>query len=97
MEEGMERKLWLAVGIITLFLLSAACAGPSRVELDYGTSAKLSKFNQVLNPEAGKNLEPVTGLDGGAAKGIMEKYQKDFEKPAPPPAYMLTFGGTGAK
>ena len=89
----MEKRFWFATGMMALFLASAACAGPSRVEMDYGTSAKLSKFNQILNPEAEKNLQPVTGLDGVAAKAVMDKYQKNFEKPAPPPTYMLTFGG----
>ena len=91
----MEKRIWLVTGTMALLLASAACAGPSRVELDYGTSVKLSKFNQTLNPEAAKNLEPVSGFDGGAAKATLERYQKDFEKPSPPPTYTLSIGSFG--
>ena len=54
----------LIAGMIALLLGAGACAGPSRVEMDYGTSVKLSAFNQTLNPQAGKNLGPVAGFDG---------------------------------
>jgi len=93
----MEKRFWLFTGMMALFLASSACAGPSRLELDFGTSAKLSKFNQIHNPEAGKNPEPVTGFDGEAAQATMDRYQKDFEKPAPPPTYMMTIGGITSK
>jgi hypothetical protein len=93
MEERMKNGL-LVVGMIALLLGAAACAGPSRVAMDYGTSVKLSTFNQTLNPQAGKNLEPVAGFDGGAAKYTMERYQKDFEKPPAAPGYTFRTGYT---
>ena len=96
MEEEMRKRSWLLVGIIGLLLVSAGCA-PSRVEMDYGTSVNLSKFNQTLNPSATKKLEPVTGLDGVAAQFTMDKYFKGFESPAPPPVYMFTIGGAAPK
>jgi len=51
--------------------------------------------NQTLNPEAGKNLEPATGLDGKTAEGIMQKYREGFEKEAPAPTYSFTIGNVG--
>ena len=94
----MERKLILSIGIIGLLFVTVACAGPTRVEMDYGTSAKLSKFNQIANPDAEKNLEAVVGFDGGAAKATMDKYQKDFEKPKPAAnVYTIQTGITGGK
>jgi len=95
-EGQMTKKGFLLIGLMGIFLISVSCAGPTRLEMDYGTSFNLSKFNQILNPEAEKNLEPVTGLNGKAGQATMEKYQKDFEKPPPPQVY--TFGiGTGGK
>jgi hypothetical protein len=88
----MATKDWVLIGCMTLFLALASCAGPSRLEVDYGTSHKLARLNQILDPEAEKNLEPVTGFDGNAARRVVEKYQKDFEKPTPPPAYVLGVG-----
>jgi hypothetical protein len=93
-EDRMEKRFWMVTGLIALWIVAAACA-PTRLEMDYGTSAKLSKFNQILSPEASKNLEPVTGFDGGAAKATMDKYQKDFEKPSTPPSYTISVGSLG--
>jgi hypothetical protein len=64
--------------VLTIFLISA-CAGPTRVDKNYGRSFKQARLNQILDPEAEKNLEPVTGLDGKAAKAGIEKYRMTFE------------------
>ncbi len=69
--------------------------GPSAVERDYGTSYRLAIFNQTLNPAAEKNLDPVEGFDGPAAKSALETYRTGFEKPSPPPVYTLSIGGMG--
>ena len=84
---------WVVVGVIAVALLS--CAGPSRLQMDYGTSAKLAVVNQTLHPEAGKNLEPVMGMEGKAAEGAMERYREGFKKPAPPTTYSFTIEGIG--
>lgn len=89
----MVTKTYLCVGLIAVFLIATGCAGPSRVEMDMGTSHKLAIFNQTLDSEAEKNLEPVVGLDSGAARAIAEKYRKDFEKEPPRPIYVLGIGG----
>ena len=96
------KKQCILMLLLAFALLSLGCAGPnqdrmslsppSRLEMDYGTSFNLMKFNQIANPEAEKNLEPVIGFDGQAAKATLDKYRKDFEKPAEPPAYTLNIG-----
>ena len=86
---------WGVVGVIAVALLSCAGPSPSRLQMDFGTSAKLAVVNQTLDPEAGKNLEPVMGMDGKAAEGAMEKYREGFKKPAPPPTYSFTIEGIG--
>jgi hypothetical protein len=65
--------------------------------MDFGTSFKLTQSNQILNPEAEKNIEPVTGFDGRAAQAAIEKYRKDFEKPTPAAPFVLSIGTTGKK
>jgi hypothetical protein len=81
------------LGLIVIGLLG--CAGPSRLEMDHGTSAKLAIVNQTLHPEAARNLEPVTGMDGKSAEALMEMHQKSFEKPAPPASYTISIGSLG--
>ena len=96
------KRLCILMLLLAFSLLSIGCTGPNqntvsldpptRLEMDYGTSFNLMKFNQIANPEAEKNLEPVTGFDGQAAKVTLDKYRKDFEKPPEAPRYMLGFG-----
>ncbi len=103
----MSRNRCIVMVFLTLAFLFAGCAGsnpekmtltpPSRLEMDYGTSFKLMKFNQIANPDAEKNLEPVTGMDGQAAKATIEKYRKDFEKPPEAPVYMFGIGTSNNK
>lgn len=91
-EGKMATKGFLLIGLVGIFLISVSCAGPTRLEMDYGTSYKLAKFNQILDPAAEKNCTPVTGLDGRAAQGMVEKYRKGFEEKAPPPPLTLSIG-----
>lgn len=78
-EVSMRRAVrWILCIALAVFLISA-CAGPTRVDKNFGRSVKQARVNQILNPEAEKNLEPVTGLDGKAAKAGIEKYRMSFE------------------
>ncbi len=83
------KRTW--IGLVISSLLAAGCAAstPTRLDMDYGTSCKLAKVNQILNPNAEKNLNPVYSMDGQAVQRAMEKYRKDFEKPPAPPVYTL--------
>jgi len=89
------KKRILVAGLTIIALTLAGCAGTGRVERDYGTSQRLSVYNQVLNLEAEKNLAPVEGMDGRAANSNVERYEKGFEKPQPAPTYAITVGGVG--
>ena len=91
----MTKRCFLLMGLAGIFLISVSCVCPSRVAMDYGTSYKLAKFNQTLNPEAEKNLEPVTGFDGGAAQATVGKYRKGFEEKVSAPTYVFSIGGIG--
>lgn len=70
----------ILITLLSIVLISA-CAQPSRLEKDYGKSVKHFRANQVMDPEAGKKLDPVTGLDGKAAQAGMEKYRESFKTP----------------
>jgi len=92
----MARKCLVLIVLAGILLISVSCVGPSRLAMDYGTSSKLAKFNQILNPEAEKNLAPVTGFDGGAAQAAIGKYRKGFEEKVPAPTYVFSIS-TGGK
>jgi hypothetical protein len=48
----------------------------------FGETVQQLSASQVLNPEAGSNSDPVTGVDGGAAAATMFRYDKSFSQPA---------------
>jgi hypothetical protein len=50
--------------------------GETNLDANWGKSFESMKRNQILNPEAGKNLEPVVGMDGRTAMTLQEKHQK---------------------
>ncbi len=99
----MTKRLIISIGfIIAVTFLSACGMQYSRLDMDYGTSFKLAKINQIANPEAEKNLKPVYGFDGQAAQIIMERFRKDFEKAAPAayptmPVSLIGVGLSGKK
>jgi len=52
------------------------------LEMNWGKSFESAKKNQILNPDAGKSLEPVVGLNGEAAEHGVNKYKESFKKEA---------------
>ena len=90
----MKMNVTLIALIIAGAFLAGGCA-TSRVETDFGTSCKLAKFNQTLDPDAENNLDPVYGIDGQSGEKIVDKYQKSFERPIPPPTFSITIPGLG--
>ena len=100
----MKKRCFLLIGVMVVSIsmgcaelsrFEVGCPEPSRVEMDYGTSYKLAIFNQTLNPDAEKNLEPVEGFDGMAARAVTEKYRKGFQEKPETPAYSLSLGSIG--
>jgi hypothetical protein len=91
-QEEQMRIFYLFIIGCAVVMMSTGCA-PTRTEMDFGTSYKLSKFNQIMNPQAEKDLTPVQGVDGQAADKAIEKYRKDFEKPAPTPNMSISVSG----
>ena len=52
------------------------------LDKNWGRSYESAKYNQIINPDAGKNLSPVEDLSGNAAEYSVEKFEKSFkEKP----------------
>ena len=89
------------IGLIAALSVFSGCGtfSPQRetiLDRNWGTSLEATKQSQILNPEAGKNLDPVVGLDGQAAEASMKKYRgitKVEETPKIDPAkFLLDFG-----
>ncbi len=69
--------------------MAQGCAqqGP-RWEREFGGAVRANLAAQVLDPAAGANADPASGVDGRAARGAIERYQRSFALP-PEPAPLL--------
>jgi hypothetical protein len=87
------------IGLIAMVFVLGSCvtSGSSRVQDDFGNSFRQARASQRLNPDAAKNNEPVTGFNGRAAQAVVDTYQKDFEKSAPPTPNVLSIENIGKK
>ena len=94
-ENLMRKTIAIIVSLSFTAGLLISCAAPTRLEMDYGTSYKLQKYNQIANPDAEKNLKPVEGLESQAAAGAMNKYHKEFEKQEKAPSGISNLSNTG--
>jgi len=67
-----------------LFLQGARSSGPSlrrdAARQELGRSVETAKYNQILNPDAGKNLTPVEGLSGKRCGQFQSKKYEDSQK-----------------
>lgn len=92
----MDRNLFRTGGVLSalLPLLVAGCASTTAVDRHFGEAVKLALARQTLHPRAALNGDPVTGIDGQAAKSAYDQYQKSFKAPEPQPnAFTIGIGG----
>jgi len=79
--------------IAAIAVLSGCACEKNNLSADtWGRSFELAKYNQTLNPEAGKNLEPVEGFNGWAADAVMAGYQESFKGQKGADTYNLNLG-----
>jgi hypothetical protein len=71
---------------MSIMLVVLSCNGTTTaqkgtlLERNWGRSFESINYMQMVDPEAGKNGEPVLGLDGNASVNNVDKYQKSFKK-----------------
>lgn len=84
------KKTLLAAAICQLF---AACASTSpNVDQHFGEAVRAARAQQIINPAASLNPDPVAGIDAKASKESMDRYQDSFK--APPPSFeVINIGG----
>ena len=81
----MRKALISLIAMIAALSIYAGCSNgniaireESLLEENWGRSFESAKYNQILNPEAGRKEAPVKELDGQAAQQTVEQYRKGF-------------------
>jgi hypothetical protein len=90
----IEYTLKLMVGALTAATLYACASATPRLDANLGHAVNTAKLQQTLNPDAGTNRDPVSGLGGTPARETIERYHESFR--APPPTFEIIFGGGSA-
>ena len=81
----MLTRCLILIGFISIMAVVLSCSGTtpapelSLLERNWGRSFESMRYMQMVDPEAGKNLDPVLGLDGNASENNVNKYQKSFK------------------
>jgi hypothetical protein len=76
----------MIIGIITIVLVMFSCSGTTAahretlLDRNWGRSYQTAIYNQMVNPDADKNLDPVLDLDGTGAAYNVGKYKESFRK-----------------
>jgi len=82
----LTKPLFLLLAIVPL----AACVQTTpRWDSQFGQSVRTAIASQTMRADAGANRDPVVGIDGKAALGAQQRYEKGFAQPEPPPASIL--------
>jgi hypothetical protein len=85
---------------MSLLLVSAIAVLPACVsttpqwDQSFGDTVRMATAQQTINPDAGRNPDPVLGLDGRAAQAAIAEYQKSFVAPEPQ-TNVFTIGAGG--
>jgi outer membrane murein-binding lipoprotein Lpp len=79
---------------VLLACMLAGCVSPTpRFDNHFGDSVRANLAAQVANPAAAANPDPVQGVDGRAARGAQERYEKSFTQQEGPPPSLVGAAG----
>ncbi|HKT35264.1 MAG TPA: hypothetical protein VJR03_10570 [Nitrospira sp.] len=70
----------VAIAVVGIALLFGACSRAT-ISKNWGVTYYEMRANQVLDPTAGEQLNPVEGQDGKVNATASEAYRRSFEKP----------------
>lgn len=82
--------------VVSLLGLLSACAPVTpHWDANFGSSVRLATAQQTINPDASRNPDPVTGIDGRAGNEAVQRYYKSFQEPPPPPSLFRVITNSG--
>ena len=90
----MKSELITGISAGLLVVLAGCTNTTPNLDAKFGNAVNQAKAQQIINPDASRNTDPVAGIDGRAAKGSIDNYHKAYESPtAPPSGSVGTIGG----
>ncbi|MBT2333882.1 hypothetical protein J7E49_08185 [Variovorax paradoxus] len=77
---------------LTLLLGTGCSHVTPNYDARFGDAVREAKRNMTINPDAGKDGNPVVGMDGRAARESMQQYHESYKAP-PPAVNVINIGG----
>jgi len=79
-------QIRLSIAAVLALLLPACAATTPENDARFGLSVRATLASQVADPAAVRNTAPVSGIDGRAARGALQRYENSFGKIEAAPA-----------
>ncbi|RQO60225.1 hypothetical protein DBV14_06560 [Variovorax sp. KBW07] len=79
------------VALACLFATGCSHVTPN-YDARFGDAVRDARKKMTVNPDAGKNGDPVAGMDGRAARESMNQYHESYKTP-PPAINVINIGG----
>jgi hypothetical protein len=77
---------------LTLLLATGCSHVTPNYDARFGDAVRDAKRKMTINPDAGKDGNPVVGMDGRASRESMKQYHESYKKP-PPAVNVINIGG----
>lgn len=86
----------ISAGLLAVAVLAGCAPTTPNLDAKFGDAVNKAKAQQTINPNASRNTDPVAGIDGQAASGIIDRYHKAYETPSPASAGSVGSVGGGS-
>ena len=87
----------LSLLLLPAVLTGCAASVTPNYDARFGTALRNALAMQVINPDAGRNGDAATGMDGTASRASIVLYQGTFKEPPPVVNVINIGGGVGGK
>lgn len=94
MKRTYSRAMAWALALMALAVSGCVQRAPM-LESQMGNSVTLLRAQQIMNPQAARNTDPVSGINGKEAQSAYGQYQKSFRTPEPQSGAFTIGIGTG--
>lgn len=74
-------KIELITGMMAIVALAGCASTTPQLDERFGDAVNRAKAQQIINPDASQNTNPVAGVDGTAAKASIDNYHKAYQTP----------------
>lgn len=85
-------KLLFALLVPVLLAGCAVSSSTPNYDKRFGDAVREARMRMTLNPNAGRNPDPIAGMDGRAAHEAYGRYHDSFKAP-PPVTNVINIGG----